>query len=104
MESFVFDALPLASHAMILETIRSEEFGPIKNATGVDSAESSRELMIERAARWLESAGVSIPRTPQGKADLVIEIAPSFALTREELATKLHQIPEIRAKDQVYLA
>ena len=104
LESFVFDALPLATHSMILETIRHEEFAPIKNATGVDSSESSREMMIERAAHWLEAAGVAVPRTGQGKTDCVIEVAPSFAVTREEVADKLDQVPPIRPKDEVYLA
>ena len=43
LESFVFDALPLASKSIILQTLRSEEFAPVKNATGVDSVEITRE-------------------------------------------------------------
>jgi UDP-N-acetylglucosamine/UDP-N-acetylgalactosamine diphosphorylase len=103
LETFVFDALPLTRHSMILETVREEEFAPIKNASGVDSAESSREMMIERAARWLEAAGVAVPRTGQGRPDCVIEIAPSFAVSRQEVDAKRSQIPEIRPGDQVYL-
>ncbi|GAG20137.1 unnamed protein product, partial [marine sediment metagenome] len=56
LESFVFDALPLASRSIILETLRSEEFAPVKNATGIDSAESAREMIVARGAAWLESA------------------------------------------------
>jgi UDP-N-acetylglucosamine/UDP-N-acetylgalactosamine diphosphorylase len=104
LESFVFDAIPLAQRSLILETLREEEFAPIKNAKGVDSAESSRELMIERAAQWLEAAGVSIPRNGQGKSDCIIEIAPSFALNQEEVAAKLDQVPAISPKSEIYLA
>ena len=104
LESFVFDALPLATHSVILETIRDEEFAPIKNATGVDSPASCREMMIERAARWLEAAGVEVPRTGGGKTDCVIEMAPSFALTREDLAAHRDRVPVVRPKDEVYLA
>ncbi len=104
LESFVFDALPLASNSIILETVRSEEFGPVKNATGVDSAETAREMIIARAARWLESAGVAIPRKPDGSVNCVIEIAPSFAVEKEDIKGKLAQVPQIKAGDKIYLA
>jgi UDP-N-acetylglucosamine/UDP-N-acetylgalactosamine diphosphorylase len=66
-----------------METDRVEEFAPIKNATGADSVESSRALQAERAARWLEAAGVSVPRTGDGSPDCVLEIS---ALTAAEPA------------------
>jgi len=61
LESFVFDALPLASKSIILQTLRNQEFAPTKNITGVDSVETTRQMMVARAADWLESAGVTIP-------------------------------------------
>jgi UDP-N-acetylglucosamine/UDP-N-acetylgalactosamine diphosphorylase len=103
LESFVFDALPLASKSIILETVRSEEFGPVKNATGVDSAESSRRMIIERAAGWLESAGVAVPRKADGSVDGAIEIAPGFALARDDIKNKIGRIPQIKPGDKVYL-
>ncbi|HUU43499.1 MAG TPA: UDPGP type 1 family protein, partial [Planctomycetota bacterium] len=57
-ETFVFDALPLAARTFVMELDRAEEFAPVKNATGEDSVDSARRAMTERAARWLESAGV----------------------------------------------
>jgi UDP-N-acetylglucosamine/UDP-N-acetylgalactosamine diphosphorylase len=104
LESFVFDALPLASKSIILQTVRSEEFAPTKNATGVDSAKTTRRMMIERAADWLESAGVSIPRKADGSVDCLLEIAPSFALEKEDIKEKLSQIPTIKPKDKVYIS
>ncbi len=104
LESFVFDALPLASKSIILETVRSEEFGPVKNATGVDSAETARQMMVARAAAWLESAGVSIPKKPDGSIDCIIEIAPSFAVEKEDVKTGLSKIPQIKPGDKIYLA
>ena len=104
LESFVFDALPLASKSIILETLRSEEFAPVKNASGVDSVDSAREMMVARGAAWLESAGVAVPRKPDGSVDCIIEIAPSFALEKEDVKTKLNQIPDIKPKDRIYLA
>lgn len=104
LESFIFDALPLASKSIILQTVRSEEFAPTKNATGVDSAETTRLMMTERAADWLESAGVAVPRKPDGSVDCLLEIAPSFALRKEDIKEKLSQIPKIKPKDKVYLS
>lgn len=104
LESFVFDALPLASKSIILETKRSEEFAPAKNRTGVDSAESARGMMVARAAAWLESAGVAVPRKADGSIDCLIEIAPSFALGRDDVKAKVGQVPKIKRGDELYLA
>ena len=104
LESFVFDALPLASKSIILQTLRSQEFAPTKNLTGVDSAETTRLMMVARAADWLESAGVTVPRKPDGSIDAILEIAPGFALEKDDIKAKLNQIPEIKPKDKLYLA
>lgn len=85
LETFVFDALPLCEASIVLETDRVEEFAPIKNLSGVDSAESSRALQIERAARWLEAAGVKVPRDVEGHCTAVIEISPLTALEAADL-------------------
>jgi UDP-N-acetylglucosamine/UDP-N-acetylgalactosamine diphosphorylase len=103
LESFVFDALPLAGKSIILQTVRSEEFAPTKNATGVDSVQTARQMMIDRAAAWLESAGVKVPRKTDGLHDCVIEISPGFALTREDVAKKRDKIPTIKPGDKIYL-
>jgi UDP-N-acetylglucosamine/UDP-N-acetylgalactosamine diphosphorylase len=104
LESFVFDALPLASKSIILETIRSEEFGPVKNAEGVDSVHTAKQMITARAAAWLEWAGVRIPRNPDGSPDCTLEIAPSFALHRADIAARLYRVPEVKAGDKLYLA
>ena len=61
-------------------------------------------MMIERAAAWLESAGVKIPRKPDGSPDCIVEIAPNFALTREDVIKKRDKIPAIKPVDKIYLA
>jgi hypothetical protein len=33
---------------------REDEFGPVKNADGVDSPQSARELLYAQANRWLK--------------------------------------------------
>ncbi|MCP4611637.1 MAG: UDPGP type 1 family protein [Planctomycetes bacterium] len=103
LESFVFDAVPLASKSIILETLRPEEFAPTKNAVGVDSVDTTRKMMIARAASWLEAADVAVPKKPDGSIDCVIEIAPGFALCKEDIKEKLNQIPKINPGDKIYL-
>ncbi|GJQ30853.1 MAG: UDP-N-acetylhexosamine pyrophosphorylase [Phycisphaerae bacterium] len=85
LEKFVFDALALARASIVYETDRLEEFAPIKNATGVDSVETSKVLQTKRAARWLQACGVDVPMTPAGEPDCVIEISPRTATSVVEL-------------------
>jgi hypothetical protein len=61
-------------------------------------------MMVARAADWLESAGVDVPRKPDHSPDCLIEIAPSFAVEKEDIVKKLDLIPEIKPKDRIYLA
>jgi len=85
LETFVFDALPLADKPLVLETDRADEFAPIKNASGNDSAATSALLQTERAARWLEARGVSVPRSEDGSPECVLEISPLTAMDAEDL-------------------
>lgn len=87
LETFVFDALPLAERSIVLETDRTDEFAPIKNASGPDSPETCRRLQTLRAARWLEAAGAGdrVPRTAGGEPDCTIEISPITAMDAAEL-------------------
>jgi len=103
LETFVFDALPLANESIILEVDRTEQFAPIKNATGADSLQTSQQLQMERAASWMEQAGVEVPRKKDGGLDLMIEISPLFALDPHELTHKRSQLRALRAGDIVYL-
>lgn len=103
LESFIFDALPMAEKSIILETIRADEFGPVKNAEGEDSVGVTRGMMIERAAKWLEEAGVSVPRKSDGTVDAVIEIAASFAVDAEDVKRRAAEIPTIERGSELYL-
>ena len=84
-EMFVFDALHFADRGLVYETDRVEEFAPIKNAEGTDSAVSCNALQTERAARWLEQAGATIPRSSDGVVEGLIEIASATALEARDL-------------------
>lgn len=85
LEAFIFDAIPLAQQSIILETSRVEEFAPIKNASGVDSAETSHQLQSDRHGGWLARHGVNVP-TREGHANAKIEINPLTALEADDLA------------------
>jgi UDP-N-acetylglucosamine/UDP-N-acetylgalactosamine diphosphorylase len=102
LERFIFDALPLAKHAIILETDRVEEFAPIKNAEGDDSPATSKQLQSERAARWLEQHGVKVPRNAEGKVDALIEISPLTATEPSDLA-KVSLPKEVKAGETLIL-
>jgi UDP-N-acetylglucosamine/UDP-N-acetylgalactosamine diphosphorylase len=103
LETFVFDALPMAENSVILQTLRAEEFAPVKNATGTDSAEVTYQMMIDRAAAWLEKAGIAVPRKADGKPDCVLEIAASFALCADDVKAKAKKVPPIKPGDALYL-
>jgi UDP-N-acetylglucosamine/UDP-N-acetylgalactosamine diphosphorylase len=104
-ERFVFDAMPLAEQTLVLETLREEEFSPIKNAEGEDSPATSLHDQVRRAARWLEQASVVVPRDADGQVAAAVEISPLMALSAEQLAAALRE-PEtlqIAPGENVYL-
>ncbi len=61
LERFVFDALPVARGVCIVETARADEFSPIKNASGSDSAATARRDLCAQYAAWLRAAGLEPP-------------------------------------------
>ncbi|MBE6381116.1 MAG: UDPGP type 1 family protein [Lentisphaerae bacterium] len=105
LESFIFDALKLADKTMIFEADRKEEFAPTKNATGVDSVESCRAMLIDRDARRLERCGVTVPRRADGSPDVTVEISPLAIWDDEDCAeyVKKHQIHALDAGSVNYL-
>ena len=86
LELFVFDAIPLADSSIVYETSRTEEFAPIKNATGADSPATSHQLQSDRGGAWLEAQGVRIPRNADGHVAARIELSPLTALEPGDLA------------------
>lgn len=103
LETFIFDAIPMAKNPLILQTLREEEFSPVKNATGVDSVDTSRRDQSLRFARWLVQAGVNVPTGPDGEPDATIEISPLFALDAEQLRERLKEPLVIKPGSQVYI-
>jgi len=61
LERFVFDALAATDRVSIVETIRQEEYSPVKNADGTDSPVTARRDLVGRYRSWLEEAQITPP-------------------------------------------
>jgi UDP-N-acetylglucosamine/UDP-N-acetylgalactosamine diphosphorylase len=83
LETFVFDAIPLARRSCCLEAVREENFAPVKNKEGNDSPVTAQTAMINLHRTWLEAAGAKV--SPEVK----VEISPLFALDKGEFQEKL---------------
>jgi UDP-N-acetylglucosamine/UDP-N-acetylgalactosamine diphosphorylase len=73
-ERFIFDALPKARLALVVEANRAEEFHPVKNAEGHDSPAEVREAMRRIYRSWMESLPQNRPAFGE------VEISPLYAL------------------------
>jgi len=100
-EQFIFDALPLAERWTVVETDRTGEFAPLKNAVGPDSPATVHQQMSDQFGNWLEQAGAVVPRRPDGSVPFGIEISPLFALDATELKPKIG--PGMIVERPVYL-
>jgi UDP-N-acetylglucosamine/UDP-N-acetylgalactosamine diphosphorylase len=96
LETFIFDALPLAANPLVLEVDRAEEFSPVKNASGVDSIATSQRDQNLRACRWLEAVGVAVPKQADGSPDATVVITPGFALDLDDLRARRAEIPTLK--------
>lgn len=104
LETFVFDAIPLARNPVLLEAERSEEFSPVKNpdSAGSDSAATAVADQLRRAAAWLEAAGAAVPRAPDGEPLVRVEIAPSYAFAKDDVPESARSV-RLREGEDVYL-
>jgi UDP-N-acetylglucosamine/UDP-N-acetylgalactosamine diphosphorylase len=82
-ERFIFDALPLAHNALVVEADRSREFNPVKNATGADSPDTARAALSRIGREWLQASGQSVDEAQ------AVEISPLAALDADQLAGRL---------------
>lgn len=94
LERFVFDVIPFSQRTMAMQVERTEEFAPIKNATGAptDSPDTARALINALHRGWLAAAGATI----SGSLSDVVEISPLLSYEGENLqafATQTIQAP-----------
>jgi UDP-N-acetylglucosamine/UDP-N-acetylgalactosamine diphosphorylase len=103
-EMFVFDALPFAANPLVLEARRADDFSPVKNAEGPDSAATSRDDQLRQAARWLRAAGVPLACDPTGLPPFRIEVSPLFGVDEASFAASWAALPaKPDLKDGLYL-
>lgn len=93
-EQFVFDALPLAANALVVEADRGAEFNPVKNKDGADSPATSRAALIRNHRRWAERAGAAV------MPGVTVEISPLLACD-EDAAVKAIATGTVIDSDQV---
>src|SRR5690606_3775603 len=84
-ERFIFDLLPWAENAFVVEVEPEEAFAPVKNADGAahDTPAQAKAAISRLHRRWLAAAGVAVADGVQ------VEINPRFASSAEELAEKV---------------
>lgn len=89
-EQFIFDVLPMATTALVVEADRNMEFNPVKNQSGADSPETSRAALCRLALTQLRNVGATMPDNTR------VEISPLLALDAPALSAKVKNCPEIR--------
>jgi UDP-N-acetylglucosamine/UDP-N-acetylgalactosamine diphosphorylase len=93
LERFVFDLLPVADRALVVEALASEAFAPVKNAIGspTDTPETCKTALVDLHRRWLANAGAKID------ADCLVEIHPNWAWDEQEVQARLGKPTQINA-------
>ena len=92
-EMFVFDALPFAKNPVVIETRREDEFSPVKNAEGLDSAKTCRDDQLRQFSRWALAAGVDLPVDVTGLPPFSFEVSPLFADSETAFVEKWNSLP-----------
>lgn len=88
-EKFIFDALRDAKGVVNVAFDRAEEFSPVKNKDGNDSPATCRRDLADKWGRWLEAAGLAVPRDAEGHVSIRLEIDPCYALNAEQFKARL---------------
>ncbi len=95
-ERFIFDMMPLAANAIVMEVDPARHFAPLKNASGekADTPETVKAQMVAEHTRWLRQVGTEVDK------GVAVEISPRFALDAEQLAEKIQ--PGTRVTEPTY--
>ena len=103
-ELFVFDALPFAREPVVIETLRADDFSPVKNATGVDSPVTCRDDQLRQFARWLRANGAAVDTDASGRPAVALEVSPLFGYDEDSFAEAWRaRTPRPAIRDGLYL-
>jgi UDP-N-acetylglucosamine/UDP-N-acetylgalactosamine diphosphorylase len=96
-ERFIFDLMPSADRAIVIEVDPARAFAPLKNASGAkdDTPETVRARMTALDRQRLRDAGVEVAD------DVAVELSPLWALDAAELAAKVR--PGMKITTATYL-
>jgi UDP-N-acetylglucosamine/UDP-N-acetylgalactosamine diphosphorylase len=84
-ERFIFDLLPLARQALVVEADPAEAFAPVKNSDDekTDNPRTAKAAMIALHTRWLREAGAQV------REGITFEINPLWAAGPEEVRRRI---------------
>ena len=84
-ERFIFDLMPSAAGAVVVEVDPQWHFAPLKNAPGAanDTEETVKAQLSAQHRQWLHAAGFEVAD------NIAVEISPLFALDGEELVSRI---------------
>lgn len=85
-ELFVFDAVPFARAPLVIETLRADEFSPVKNADGADSPLTCRNDQLRQFARWLRAEEAAPATDATGLPAFPLEVSPLFGYDEDSFA------------------
>jgi len=83
-ERFIFDLLPMAQRAIVVEVDAAEGFAAVKNADGAasETAATTQAAIVAQQVRWLKGAGVDVA------PGVRVEIHPAVAHDQETVRQK----------------
>jgi UDP-N-acetylglucosamine/UDP-N-acetylgalactosamine diphosphorylase len=95
-ERFVFDLIPWAHNAIVVEVDPAEGFAPLKNGSGhqQDTPETVKAQMVALHRQWLRRAGAEVAD------DVDVEISPLWALDADEVGRTIP--PGTRVTEPTY--
>jgi len=88
----------------VIETRRSDDFSPVKNAEGVDSPKSCREDQLRQFGRWLKENGADVKTDSTGLPAIAVEVSPLFGYDEDSFADAWKRLsPKPALQDGLYL-
>lgn len=84
-EQFIFDSIPLANKTVFYETLRDDEFAPLKNKEGDDSIKTCKDGISLFYKNWFKKAEIKFDNYEQA----TVEVSSLFAIEYEQFKNKI---------------